>query len=424
MSNTAINKRVISFALFCFVLIISFACMIFSSGSNVMAAPADESTQEIRVISINLCCDQDDIEKRGPILLNMFLDMDPDVIGTQENGLEYSAWMQLFKEYFPNYGRIGKSGEGLVESRKIMANYIYYNADRYECLEWDTQWLGPKTRCIARTFTGNYPSTVTWGIFRDKESGFKFAHVNCHTIYNNEEENYKQMVIVADMVEQFAAAGMPVFATGDYNTSEGGEAYQNMMSRPGVGDPKYLTSDTVFSGSYRGWGYRDLSGGRPIDFCFVSKDTMTVNKYDIIETYAQGMGLSDHNAVYVSANIKYFDDAAKNAEAEHKLSLDIEVLDSSTRAYVHELHFSQVSDVKSIFYYIGEIYDKSGKLIDSRMIRTNNLDQEIPEDKYLTFGALDPDTDYTVKLYGCTIAGTKSLPYEYKITTMPEDTMR
>ena len=46
------------------------------------------------------------------------------------------------------------------------------------------------------------------------------------------------------------------------------------------------------------------------------------------------------------------------------------------------------------------------------------------DDKYLTFGALDPDTDYAIKLYGCTIAGTKSLPYEYKITTVPEDTMR
>ncbi len=252
-----------------------FPSFSYASGDGIAMLPSEE----VRVISVNVCVDQQDIDERGPKLMDLLLSYSPDSIGTQENGCEsISRWPAIFETGLSNYSRVGLSGDGYLEhSHNIQANYIYYNNEKFECLDWQTLWMSPVTRMICSSLLGDYPSTVTWCLLRNRDTGFVYAHVNCHLSYEDMNEAEYQMAIVANLAEQFASAGIPVFSTGDYNMSEGSAGYYIMMNKQHMTDPKYLADKSADEGTWRGWSPRDRKGQKPIDFCFMSGELMHVS---------------------------------------------------------------------------------------------------------------------------------------------------
>ena len=390
--------------------IIDFEIVPEPSGNEAVMLPA----QELRIVSMNLSTELREMDKRGPMMVELLNSYQPDSIGTQENS-GYSEWVEVLNEGLPNYKHVGICGDGQEDSRTINSNYIYYNADKYECLDWYTFWPSETTTIIASCYAPTYPRTCTWAILQDKETGFKYVHINCHLAFEIEEENIFQISIIRDLMVAFSQLGMPVFTTGDFNTGEGSFSYELITAVPEIDDPKHLAARTMSASSFRGWEDRDISGGRPIDFCFVTGDKMTVHQYEVIDTFISGVAVTDHCGIFTHVTVNSLNDQFEN---KVPLSTDgITLTELSCTPYHYDFSFTQVDDISYIHEYHVELTDSDGNLVDERNIPSKHLDVSVDASKRCTFTSLEPGSDYTVKLYAESLIGTRSDPIVFSFTT-------
>ncbi|WP_010272537.1 endonuclease/exonuclease/phosphatase family protein [Paenibacillus senegalensis] len=154
---------------------------------------------------------------RRPVMAELLNDIQPDIIGTQET--PFGQIKDLIED-LPHYEWIGLGREG---GSKSEYNAIFYNAERFEPLEYDHYWLSETPKVIASRSWGNrYVRMVTWAKFLDKESNSHFYFVNTHLDHDSvngksiARENSAKMII--NTVNKFES-GVPVFLTGDFNSS-------------------------------------------------------------------------------------------------------------------------------------------------------------------------------------------------------------
>ena len=376
-------------------------------------------SQEVRVVSMNLSVETQRMYERGPEMMKLIRSCDPDSIGPQETGYDGETdWLAYFEKYFPDYTRVGLSGDGNEVSRTTCGEYVFFKTDKYECVDWETMWVAPVTRQFSSSLKGTYPRTLTWAILKNRTTGFMYVHINTHLAFETAEENEFQMNIVSSLADRFASEGLPVFVTGDFNTSEGSNSYNMMVSKPEMGDPKYLADKTMYYGTWRGWEYRDLTGARPIDFCFVAKNKMHVNEYRVLNTYEEGgIALSDHNGIYVSVTVDSLPDPMMSPA--FSVDDDISVTEVSRRSYVYDIEFSRDKGKERIYKYTAELYDSRGMLQDKRVIHTYIFDQTVPDSYRCTFTCLEPDTEYTVIIHSHSVSGRMSDGYRIDFRTAP-----
>ena len=99
-----------------------------------------------------------------------------------------------------------------------------------------------------------------------------------------------QINVLKVKIEELKAKGYPVVCTGDFNTKEGADAYNEM--KPCLNDTKYLATNSDDGATYINYGRNRLEK-KPIDFIFVS-DGVKVENYKIIDEKIGDMYLSDH----------------------------------------------------------------------------------------------------------------------------------
>lgn len=381
--------------------------------------------QDVKIISLNMSYEESDMEKRRSILMPLLLSYEPDSIGTQENGGR-PLWHHYFKEDMPNYERVGYFSSGLLEMDNhyvyedqlgyyvfYSANYIFYNADKYKCLDWETVWLSETPYRLNTYHDVAIKRTCTWAILENKETGFRYAHVNTHLGYDADQVNRYQMSIVQSIALQFERLGLPVFITGDFNTSEGSDSYKLMVSAPQIDDSKFLAAKSVNMGTMH-HGDDPLEGGRPIDFCFVTGERMDVHEYFVIDTRVDGVELSDHCGIFVYTTVKSLPDSF--ADPEIPSNSGISATEISSRPYVYDFKFTQADDLETIRHYRIEIIDEQGSKIDERIILSCNLDEIVPTERRCTLTGLTPSTEYTVNIYAVNIIGTESAPATFTFT--------
>ncbi|MBE6617650.1 MAG: hypothetical protein E7627_06915 [Ruminococcaceae bacterium] len=369
---------------------------------------------EIRIMSMNMSYDVEHMRERSDIAIPLILSYSPDSMGTQENGGR-PDWPYYLEKGLPDYKFVGRFSNGnLTCSDHYMvdrylgyyvynsANYIYYNAKKYNCLDWDTIWLS-ETPHFKSQYKGGLLRTCTWAIFENKENGFRYAHVNCHLGYDTDELNMFQMKLVRGVAERFANLGLPVFITGDFNTREGGSSYQIMTSSPIIFDSKFLAES------------KKNAQGTPIDFIFVSDAIESVHEYEVIYTDIDGYELSDHNWVFARATVSSLPDSYKTpADVSNS---GISVIESDARVYACDLKFTQAVDIYLLDSYYIELFDNTGKLILEKKIPTRHLDADTAKVKNCSLHPLSPNTEYTVKIYAKNLIGTMSEPVVYSFTT-------
>ena len=377
--------------------------------------------QNVKIFSVNICIDQDNIDERGTRMLDLIKSYDPDTVGTQENGMpSYSKWPGIFENGLEGYGRVGLDDGGGHNSPNQGSNYIYYNESRIECLDWQTFWMSDTTMVMGSTYPMPWAYAVTWGLFRIRETGLVFAHVNCHLSASSADEVAYQVRFVEKITSHFAESGIPVFTTGDFNTSEGGGSYGVMVSGPYVSDSKYVAAKTADIGTWRGWSDRPMEKGYVIDFCFVSDSLMDVNEYSVVDTKSpDGVILSDHRALFVEASL-HPQQAGFPSQLDSLSMEGSEVRELRKSTYVYDFEFSAPDDRRLTYFYRAELYDADGGFVDSRKIWSLIFDREPPGTRTCTFCALNPDTEYIVKIYACTAGGQYSEPLVFSFRTLGE----
>ena len=361
---------------------------------------------EVRVISMNLDGNTPTIESRAELLIPHLLQYEPDSIGTQE--VIYTWGAVLKNALGDNYGRVGITDEGDDEKAAASAVYIYYNKEKFDVVASGTVWL-------TQTPTQPAGRTCTWGVFENKETGFRYAHVNTHLEWVDDEENKYQMGIIRDLCDQLYSLGYPVFATGDFNTSEGSDSYQIMTSTDFMYDSKFRAEKSMDLATMHR-GSPNPVGRKPIDFCFVSGDLMEIHEYQVINTVVDSdTFMSDHNGIFVHATVSSLPDQLQFAPKISTEGIEISVVD--VRSYVAEITFTQADDNSMIDAYRVWVTDERGNEISVHTILSRYLHPNPPSSFSCTLTGLEAGSEYTINVAPMSLTGTYSSPITTHITT-------
>jgi endonuclease/exonuclease/phosphatase family metal-dependent hydrolase len=149
---------------------------------------------------------------------------DADLLGTQEvlhNQLQ--DLLALLPEYgFAGVGRKDGKYEGEYSA-------LFYRKSRFELLKTGNFWLSQTPEVPGSMgWDAACERMVTWGIFKDRETGKKFAAFNTHFDHKGKLARLNSALLLKERTGQIAG-NLPVILTGDFNTTEGSEPIQALL---------------------------------------------------------------------------------------------------------------------------------------------------------------------------------------------------
>ncbi len=388
--------------------------------SETPATPTGETTEDpttpgegmraggtVRVMSYNLDADTTTAGRRAPGMLAIISACDPDSIGVQE---ARSVWANQFRRGLKGYSRIGVSADGESTSGDPFGTYIYYKTDKYNVIDSGTFWLSRTPDVPSRySDTVDCNRTCCWVILEDKQTGFRYVHLNSHLDWMDEAATAYQMELLRKQIIIFENMGLPVFATGDYNTDEGSSVYQLMLREDSIGDAKFEAAETMSLGTYPHYGDYDVTTQMPIDFCFVTKSLMTVTRYRVVDDKYKDAYVSDHFGLLVEATVGALPDRFASASAPYKGKTPVvtEAGETSlTVEYYAATGFSPVS------HYLITLSDSAGNVLKEVRQESGFRAPNPPRSFTCRFSGLEPAQAYTVRVIAVNLYGKQSDPAE------------
>lgn len=225
-----------------------------------------------------------------------------DFVGIQE-GLPHQ--LDQLDEMLPYFDRIGVGRNTPDDPGEYSA--IYYNKDRFELIENDTFWLSQTPDEVASVgWDAALPRIVTWGEFRDTQSGETFFVFNTHFDHVGEEARAESASLILDKIDELAGDS-PVVVTGDFNTTENDPPYKILTGETGNHEKPledgFYESEYGHHGPTSTWnGFEEILPDRRIDFIFTN-DGFDVIQHATIADQKDGRFPSDH--LPVAADITF-----------------------------------------------------------------------------------------------------------------------
>ena len=279
-----------------------FLSILFTFGSYVPESLAIENVPEksdeaIRIVSFNVRCADDiygSVKGRSQLVCAALEQYAPDSFGVQEATQE---WLDILSENLDDYACVSQMRD---DKKSSEASAVFYLKDKYTLLDSGTIWLSDTPDEFASKFTLSFcPRIATWVTLQDNSTGKIYTHINTHLDHVLESVRVDQIKVLKVKIEELKGNGYPVVCTGDFNTKEGADAYNEMNGC--LLDSKYLAKNSDDGATYINYG-QNIFETKPIDFIFVS-DGIEVDTYKIIDEKISDMYLSDHAAL--CADIKF-----------------------------------------------------------------------------------------------------------------------
>ena len=216
----------------------------------------------------------------------------PDSIGLQE---AHPGWLLALQAELPAYAYVGIGRDGYVFDEFTP---IFYLKEKYDLVDSGSFWLSETPQKPSKGWDAQLNRICTWAVLRNKETGESYAHFNTHLDHVGAQARLNSVQIILDKI---AELNLPTVCTGDFNVSEGSEVYRGMTAA--LGDSKYLAPDTMSMGTFNGFDMEGLAGKSPIDFLFVTKDTITPKVYRVVTDLVDGRIPSDHCMIYTDLTL-------------------------------------------------------------------------------------------------------------------------
>ena len=241
-----------------------------------------------------------DFYQRKPFILKRIADHDFDMIGAQEVDDEMKA--ALAEDLKDTYSVVG---EGRRADRKGEGTPIFYKTARFELLDCGSFWLS-KTPDVpgSKDWDASQERIATWTKFKDKVTGKKFFYINTHFDHRGPVSRTEAAKILLEKARELHD-DLPVFFTGDLNTSSQTEAIAILSDNELVKD-SYTSSETAPTG--RKSPYYAFDFDRPDsdrgDYIFVPKDAVVHSYACIDDDIKDRQYSSDHCPVLAIVTIK------------------------------------------------------------------------------------------------------------------------
>jgi len=268
---------------------------------NVKDVPKLEEGQ-IRIMSYNLrygWSDYDEWVNRKNLLVAQILEYKPDSIGIQEGD---SLWMSedeglpvLLEGYdFVGVGR--DDGRSIGEYAAI-----FYLKDQYEVVDSGNFWLSETPDIPSIGWDAVAFRICTWATLKNIETGETYTHYNTHLDHKGKNARTQSTTLIIDKVSK---SKTPAVVTGDFNYFENCDEYDMIVGSEFLKDSKYIAKDSMKHGTINWFLPVNLKLLRPIDFCFITADSITVDTYRVDNSYRIGRRpVSDHFPVIVDFRI-------------------------------------------------------------------------------------------------------------------------
>ncbi len=183
---------------------------------------------------------------------------------------------------------------------------IFYNSERFELVSGSdsTLWLSPTPNVAgSRGWDAALPRILTFGTFRERESGREIMVFNTHFDHRGDTARAESARLIVETVRKLAGGSsedpVPVVVTGDFNAAPDSKPYAIMTD--GELRDAFSASDLPHVGprfTYEGFEVGDMENPRRIDYIFVN-EAVTVRSHAILSTFRDRRYPSDHLPVVV-----------------------------------------------------------------------------------------------------------------------------
>jgi len=153
-------------------------------------------------------------------------------------------------------------------------------------------WLAENTETPNKGWDAALPRICTWGLFKDKQTGFEFFFFNTHFDHIGVEARKESAKLIVRKAHELGN-GIPMIITGDFNVDQRNESYRVLNDGGEVTDA-YELSPLKYAPNSTYNGFKvGTTGDSRIDHIFLSKP-FTVVRYGILTDSYQGKTPSDH----------------------------------------------------------------------------------------------------------------------------------
>lgn len=267
---------------------------------NINPNPIVEATiaQDIKAMSFNVKINGDGYQSndnRLPRVVEMIERHAADSVGVQEAD---KWWTDNLEKALPQYARVGTyrdDGISLGESCSI-----FYLKDKFELVESGDFWLSETPDTPSKGWDGGCFRVVTYAILKDKSTGFVYAHFNTHFDNVGAKAKHESVPLLASRIARIAP-DIPVVLTGDFNTREGSEIYENLLSC-GLRNTKFLAEKYDDCATYHDYNPFVLNT-KPIDYIFVNGYCSAVKSSIVDSDTVNLVYPSDHFPIIVEMTL-------------------------------------------------------------------------------------------------------------------------
>lgn len=285
----------------------AFGALPFGATQSTICFGGEKNEGDISVVSFNVASafgtvfeDTDSME-RCARFSNYMNECSPDLIGTQEMN---SYWLDELGTTMPDYASYGVKRGGDSEEKNSEMNAVLWKKSRFSSLEQNTIWLSETPNEESKyTYIDDEGKPAeagcnricTYVVLIDNQTDEKLIFLNTHLDNASQQAANFGISVILDRIDALKTRygeDVSIILTGDFNETDGGEAYK--LAAEKLND---CTDKAQQTATYQEWGYRQ-TGDKPIDFIFT-----TGEGYDYsVLNYLDNGYISDHYGIY--SNIK------------------------------------------------------------------------------------------------------------------------
>ena len=259
------------------------------------------SAQSVSIMTYNIRLDvTSDGENAWPLRKDFLVDQikfySPDVFGIQEGTPDQTKYLN---EHLTNYKYIGVGRDG---DNKGEYSAIFYNAKKFNVEHVKTFWLSSTPDKVSMGWDAACNRVCTYGLFTNIETKEKLWVFNTHLDHVGVEARTKGVDLIVKKMAEVNTKNYPVVLTGDFNLEPDNKIILNLKNY--LNDTKEVAKNVVFgpSGTFNGFEFLKPVTKR-IDYIFVSKNKLQVNKYAVLSDSKDLKYPSDHLPVYVEIEL-------------------------------------------------------------------------------------------------------------------------
>ena len=300
-----------------------FCNLLTSDGKIDITSIKSATPNEIKlsILSYNVYFDLKEKNRDPEGVLTSIEERMPDIFNTVETTTE---WFKLFDAKFGGTYTCVK-GKPFDTSSDALYNAVFFKKDMFTLVDSGTRWFSDTPTRMSKYDISPHYKGMTYAILRDKASGAEFVYVSVHTsagetrseaIYRDNANlcREKQITVLKEQLEQFSR--YPIILGGDFNAKPTSKSLTLLTSGTRYVDATLAAEEVIYTlpdnathpTLCRDTGdnpYTEINeNAQQIDYFFVTKDSITVQKFEEWDNPVNGKYPSDH--IPVCAEITIF----------------------------------------------------------------------------------------------------------------------